>query len=365
MATAGSVAVALTAPFGGWLMDHIGPRRVMLVCLVLAGIGYFLLAGAQSLWQVVALFTIPLGVCYNWAILNSGAPILNNWFDRQKGRALALLNVGHGAGALLLPLMAMAIANLGWRTAMMISGVVLLAVGLPVVAVTRNTPEEMGLTPDGDLRKEEVHRQSAPLSGATLGQAVRTGFFWAMGLGNACLLFINISVIFHMVPILVWKGESQSVGANLLSLQLFLSVPIVLVSGWAADRVGGSKVLVAMMVATLAGVAVMVVAHDIWVYLLANALLAFGGSNWAILWAVLGQVYGRRHYNAIRMSIYSILILGMSGAPVLAGMTFDATHGYDLWLRLLLGVGVLGIALFVATVKTQSAARRLRDLVPA
>ena len=81
MATAGSLAIALMGPLGGWLMDRYGPRRIMFVSLVFASSGYLMLASAQALWQVIIIFTIPLGVAYNWAILNSGAPILNNWFD--------------------------------------------------------------------------------------------------------------------------------------------------------------------------------------------------------------------------------------------------------------------------------------------
>ncbi|SVD45965.1 uncharacterized protein METZ01_LOCUS398819, partial [marine metagenome] len=72
MATAGSLAIALTGPLGGWLMDRYGPRRVMFVSLIFAIAGYLLLASAQALWQVIIIFTIPLGVAYNWAILNSG-----------------------------------------------------------------------------------------------------------------------------------------------------------------------------------------------------------------------------------------------------------------------------------------------------
>ena len=46
--------------------------------------------------------------------------------------------------------MAVLIAELGWRPAMVVAGFILLAMGMIAVAIARNTPEEMGLTPDGD-----------------------------------------------------------------------------------------------------------------------------------------------------------------------------------------------------------------------
>ena len=94
-------------PLGGWLMDKYGPRRVMFVCLLLTTRATCCSRRRRPGGRWCLLFTIPIGVGYNWAILNSGAPILNNWFDRNKARSLSLLNVGHGAGALFLPVMAL------------------------------------------------------------------------------------------------------------------------------------------------------------------------------------------------------------------------------------------------------------------
>jgi MFS family permease len=357
MATGASVAIAVTSPLGGWLMDRFGVRSVMLWSLLITVAGYFLLAVADSLWQAIVLFAIPHGVAYNWAILNSGAPVLNNWFNRQKARSLSLLNVGHGAGALLLPVMAVLITELGWRPAMAVAGVILLAGGLVAVAVTRDTPEEMGLTPDGDPAPPTplAAGAAAVADGVTLATAVRTVFFWAIGIGSALMLFINISIIFHMVPIVESRGESEAFGAGLLSFQLFMTVPIVLVTAWGADRLDGNKVHVAMVVLTTLGVLLLIVADSLPVYLLSMSLLAFGGSNWPILWAVLGHKYGRRHYNAIRMSIYAVLILGMSAGPLLAGITYDATDSYDLWLQILVGVGLAGIATFLVAVRAARA----------
>jgi MFS family permease len=128
----------------------------------------------------------------------------------------------------------------------------------------------------------------------------------------------------------------------------------VLGVSWAADRFDGTRIMTAMMAVVLCGVVVMLWAHDIWAYILAVSMLAFGGSHWAILWAVLGRQYGRAHYNIIRLSIYSILIAGMSGAPFFAGLTYDKTGSYAPWLRILLVVGVLGIVAFAVAAITRT-----------
>ncbi len=114
-----------------------------------------------------------------------------------------------------------------------------------------------------------------------------------------------------------------------------------------------------MMVITTTGVVVLLAAESLFLYVPAMALLAFGGSNWPVLWAVLGHAYGRRHYNSIRMAIYTVLIAGMSGGPVLAGLSFDSTQSYDLWLQILLVVGSLGVLAFIVTVRSHDRAAEM------
>jgi MFS family permease len=111
-------------------------------------------------------------------------------------------------------------------------------------------------------------------------------------------------------------------------------------------------VLLVMMICTLTGVLVLIAADRPALYVVAMSFLAFGGANWAILWSVLGHAYGRRYYNAIRMTIYSILTCGIALGPLLAGVTYDATESYDLWLKVLVGVGVLGVVTFLIAVPT-------------
>ena len=356
MFTGGSIAVALTGPLGGWLMDRYGPRKIMVATTIASVAGYLLLAGSQNFWHALIIFTIPLGVCYNWAILNSGAPILNNWFDRGKARALSLLNVGHGAGALLLPMMALAIATFGWRWSMVLSAIVMTLVMIPVLGVVRNTPEEMDLAPDGDEpdpTRAATGGRSAALAGLTLAQAARSPFFWAVGIGSSCMLFVNSGIIAHMVPLLVWKGQTESIGALLLSLQLMWTVPVVLTVSWAADRYDGTRIMVGMMCVVLAGVTVLLLAQSLWSLVLGVIMLSTGGSHWAIFWAVLGRQYGRAHYNSIRLCIYSIIISGIAGAPFFAGLTFDRTESYDPWLRIVIVVGILGVVSFIIAAATR------------
>jgi cyanate permease len=58
------------------------------------------------------------------------------------------------------------------------------------------------------------------------------------------------------------------------------------------------------------------------------------------------------------MTIYSILTAGIAIGPLLAGISYDATDSYTTWLRVLIGVGIVGILLFVYAV------RAVREPIP-
>src|SRR5919198_1202470 len=123
-----SVAAALsllllgaTGPFAGRLADRWGPRRVIVLSLLLLG-------GGSIASAVVA-----------------------RWFETHRGAAIGVAAGGMSAGQLVvIPLASAITLGHGWRWSFLWLGVALLALVLPVAAwLGRNTPEERGLQPYG------------------------------------------------------------------------------------------------------------------------------------------------------------------------------------------------------------------------
>jgi sugar phosphate permease len=363
--TASQLAIGLTGPLAGWLTDRLGPRKIMFICVLVTGAGFFALAAATSLWQLVLIFAIPLGLTFNWAVTQPPTAITNNWFEQLKATSLSLLNVGTGSGGLLLPLLDLGITELGWRWAAFLSGVAFLVVALPVVALVRNTPEEMGLLPFGATARpasgqggSAAHSVLA-LSGPSLGEALRTPIFWSLAFGCLALMFVHGTVSAHLIPMVVSTGGSATLGAQLLSVNMVLGIPIVLIAAQISDRLDGPRVLMAMAALTFLGAWVLLQADHRSSYWLAIVLLAPAGTPmWAILWATLGREYGRRHFNLIRGTIYGFLLAGASPGPVLAGLIFDRTGSYRMWLWAMAAISVLAIGVFFIAFHRQLSRRR-------
>ena len=157
-----SVAFVLTrvegsimGPVSGYLIDKLGPRRNVLIGMVIAGGGFLILSWMQHLWQFYAAFiVISVGVGLGtWMPMMT---VLNNWFRRRRATAMALAMEGFlVGGVLLVPVLVWAIdpdaaGRPGWRNTALILGIFMMAVAWPISRLVRNTPEEMGRHPDGD-----------------------------------------------------------------------------------------------------------------------------------------------------------------------------------------------------------------------
>jgi MFS family permease len=360
----GTLLIGLTGLLAGWLADRLGPRLFMTISLMVASAGFFFLSVANSLWALALIAVLPLGVAFNWGAVQGPTAITNNWFERKKAYALSWLNVGNGLGGFIVPVLALTIALMGWRWAAAFSGAALLLGGLAVTFMARNTPEEMGMLPDGAtavVTTQTPDHSPAEVVGNTLGEALRSPIFWAMLIGSLPMLFVQQTVSIHMVPIFVWKGISEAAGAGLLGFYAIMAVPLVVVVGRAADRFGGSQVMIAMIVVQLAGLFTLMASSALWSYGLAVALLAPAATFWPVLWATIGRAFGRRHYNVIRGTSYGMMMTISAGVPWVAGIIFTRTLSYSpmLWVLVVVcSLGIVGI-LLAMWVQSASAAREV------
>ena len=89
--------VVLFAFLTGWIVDRIGPRRVMLVGILLGGTALFGLSRMTSLWLFYLFYFL------NALAYMAGGPLPNQvlisrWFDQSRGKAMGIAYIGIGVG---------------------------------------------------------------------------------------------------------------------------------------------------------------------------------------------------------------------------------------------------------------------------
>ena len=335
----GGVIGGLSAPVSGMLMDRWGPRRVLIWSVLIGAAGYGLFAGSPNLMVAFIIFLGPISLVMLNIAFNASSGIINNWFNRYKSTAFALMQGGSGLGSLaIITALAFAIDAWGWRQASLLAGAIILAVGLPTALATRDTPEEMGLHPDGEAPARSAAVPPGALAGPSAGAALRTPSFWMMVATTTLFGGAMSALGIHFVPVMVWKGLTEVEGALMLTVWALGSVVTIAVVGALADRLGRFRVGGGACLFVGSGVLLLNVGGagvGLWV---AVILLSASSSLYPLMWSILGELFGRRAYSTIRGYVMAAQAGGSLGAPIMAGAVFEATGSYVFPLWVLAGM---------------------------
>src|SRR5207237_1816213 len=90
----------LGGPLSGSLVDRVGPRRVMLVGMLLVGLGLLPLLTLTGLWQFHLFWGLAVGVGTGAVGNVLGATIAHRWFVNHRGVVIGLFGAASSAGQL-------------------------------------------------------------------------------------------------------------------------------------------------------------------------------------------------------------------------------------------------------------------------
>lgn len=317
-----AMALAASSPVLGYLIDRLGPRRIILLCLTIFGCGFASLALLTAhLWHLYAVFIV-LGLVGNGAAHLAYSRVVSTWFDRRRGMALAVLMAGGGLGSIFLPPLAQTfIQKLGWRGAFLVLGAMSLAVGLPVVA--RFIWERPGLR--GARR--------AAVSDASFQEGLRSRAFWVI---VAALFLSSISqngAMTHLAALLTDRGVSAGGAALAVSVLGGSSLLGRLGTGWLLDRFFAPRVSFWLFALSALGVFLLAGARSLIVGSLGAALIgvAMGGEANLIPY-LLSKYFGLRSFSTLYGFTWTAYALAAALGPVLMGRAFDAAGSYAAFL---------------------------------
>jgi cyanate permease len=247
--------------------------------------------------------------------------------------ALALVMVGAGLGAMILPVVAQTIiSRSGWRAAYASLGCLALLLGLPLS--WRYIRE-----------REGGGHESAPIahSGMTWQQGLGSFAFWII---TTILMVSAISMngaITHLSALLTDRGITAGDAALCASMLGGVSVLGRIVAGWLLDRFFGAHVALAVNLITALGISLLAGANSFPAGCLAAALIGIGaGGEAAITPYLLTRYFGLRGFSTLYGLTWTFYAAAAAIGPIILGRTFDATGSYASLLILL--AAALGLA---------------------
>lgn len=338
----------------GVLIDRLGPRRVILGGLWCVGLPLILMGSMSRLWQYYLLCIAEVfGYVLTGPIPNQ--VLISNWFRVKRGRAMGTAYLGLGVGGALSPLLINSlIQNFGWRHAFEIIGALILIVLFPVAQwITRSSPHDMNLLPDGvspgSVVNGHVSTEQVSMIGASVAQAVRSTNFWLVVAG--CTLTIGAigAVTQHLILFLVGTGYSLAGASRVSSVVLTSSLAGRVIVGYFADRYSRKNVMALFYLVLGLTIPLLFAARQPAAVCTFALLYGFAmGADYMLIPLVTADCFGLPALGKILSLIIMGYSLGQWFAPWLAGRIFDTHRSYNLAWMVMSSAAALGAVLIYA-----------------
>lgn len=337
-----SIEGGIASPVVGWAVDKYGSRGVILVGAIISGFAFVLMPTIDSLVGFYLIYGVLLSAGMSAMLYLPAWSAIAKWFRRRLSMAMALLASGAGFGGIICaPAAAYLISQYGWRIAFIIMGVTIWIIVIPLAFVVRNSPEEMGLEPDGDpparaiddLDERETFGKNGQVdpdhADYSLKQALSSPTFWILSLAFFFQGLSHSTVIVHTVPALTDAGIPMEKAALSIGLLTLVSVIGRLSFGFLGDHF--TKRYLFMVTYSMMGCGVLVLMNARGMGMVYLFIFLFGvgfGGNVPLMPAIRTEYFGRASLGKIQGFMNPISMIAGATGPVFAGYIFDNTGSY-------------------------------------
>jgi MFS family permease len=328
----------------GSLIDRFGARRIILIGIGLVGLPLILMGFMHRLWQYETLSVAEvLGYVLAGPIPNQ--VLIARWFRVHRGRAMGFAYLGLGLGGVVTPPAAdWLIRHIGWRATLECLGAFILLALLPVgLFITRSSPKDMNLLPDGDTSQDAEFAAAPPFHGATLLQAVRTRNFWLLLIGSTLVMGSINTIVQHFVLFLRDQGYTPTSAAHEFSILLAASLCGRVAVGYVADRYHKKNTMALFYLLIGASIPLLFLARHPAAAVGFSVIFGVAmGADYMLIPLVAADCFGI----SVLGKLLALLIMGYSVgqwlAPWLAGRIFDVTGSYRAVWGLAAGMAIAG-----------------------
>jgi MFS family permease len=267
--------------------------------------------------------------------------VVNEWFSRRRGLALALcLSLGGLVLTFQQVVSTLLVERYGWRTMFVVMAAIVLVVCWPPLYFFFRSPD----------RSADPARTAIDSAGFTLREVLRGLRFYALALG-VVLVTLGISgVMINFKPILADAGIAPERAAWIAGAVGLAVVAGRLVTGLLVDRYWAPGVACVLLVLPAASCWILLPA-DLTVAMALTAGLLIGlatGAEGDLMPFLTVKYFGLRHYGRIYAVLLAVFFAASGIAPFLAGRVFDVFGSYQPALIAASAMFVVGAGLFLA-----------------
>jgi MFS family permease len=314
----------------GWVVDRFGPRRMMMIGVLMAGAALVGLGSISS-----------LGMFYFYYFFNAlgyvcGGPLpnqilLTQWFDRSRGKAMGFAYLGIGIGGATVPLISHTLVqHFGWQMALRILGLVIVVVSFPLALLVREPPR--------------VRTTVVSVTSPSQKSAFKKLSFYLLTLASMCSIAAVSGTQQNLKLLLsLDRHFTQRDAADVLSLVLAFSIAGRLIMGWLADRLSKKYVMLLTYLLVAAGIPLLFLGTTRPILYVAAAIFGIGlGGDYMIIPLMTAEIFGIEILGRLLGVILTAGGIAEAVAPWLIGSLRDATGNYSESCLVLVGIALVG-----------------------
>jgi MFS family permease len=321
----------LFGPLTGMILDRIGVRLTASLGTLLLVASLVLTGFVRGFWEFAFVYGVllSLGLAMTGPVVGSGT--VARWFSKKRGTALSITASASMTGmSLLVPAVTWMILAMGWRMTYIVIGLAVLVVMLPLsIFVLRESPEAMGLGPDGGA-PEHASATAAATSRVGALQAMQSLAFWQLA-GSFFTCGFSMSLLSsHGVPMMTDHGYSPMFASWVIGVLGASSIGGTMLLGIISDRLGRRPVLSAIYGGRILIFAGFFLIRDNPVAMLIVAVLGgitMSGTG-SMTSALTADIWGRFSVSRVIGVIFLVHQIGSAVGSYMAGAIFEATGGY-------------------------------------
>src|SRR5258708_2832093 len=264
----------------GWAVDRFGPRRLMMIGVLMAGVALVGLGWISSLGMFYFFYFFnALGYVCGGPLPNQ--VLLTQWFDRSRGKAMGFAYLGIGIGGATVPLIShVLVQHFGWQAALRLLGFSIVVISLPLAMLVKEPPR--------------ARIKSGSVMSASPKAAFKQVSFYLLTLGSMCSIAAVSGTQQNMKLFLsLDRHFTQRDAAGVLSLVLAFSIVGRLLMGWLADRFSKKYVMLLTYMLVAAGIPLLFLGTTPLVLYASAAVFGIGlGGDYTIIPVMTAEIFG-------------------------------------------------------------------------
>ncbi len=245
---------------------------------------------------------------------------------------MGIAYIGIGVGGMLVPQIARALTeNFGWHKALMILGLLMIAIAFPMAWFVKESPEQKA-----QEAKQEPKTHITPI--------LRSWPFYLLVIGSMCSIgavagtIQNLKLFFS-----IDLKYTQAVAANVLSIILGASIIGRLLMGWLADRWQKKHVMILIYSLVALAIPLLYFAHIpgviyVFAFLFGVAL----GGDYMIIPLMAAELFGLKVMGRIMGLVITADGVAEALAPMLAAWLRDKSGSYANGFAALIVLAIIG-----------------------